>query len=200
MVNNSDPLFNLIYAYTRKQAVEDGNLIDVTAQAKESGFKVPVCVSLNLHAKYITPPSGLEGEGQSVEGRLHDLFTMCLLAMLDKLDQSRVGKKNCGAAIKIKRKMKIRMKKYWQLEFCTNLETVLRRAEEESCYLLATLEVSPMNLYGKLGLEAVFFGCCQPLVSTGANKWYCDFFAPLMMCFAILVMLSKSLILKILIN
>ncbi len=34
MVNNSDPLFNLIYAYTRKQAIEDGNLIDVTEQAK----------------------------------------------------------------------------------------------------------------------------------------------------------------------
>ena len=91
MVNNSDPLFNLIYAYTRKQAIEDGNLLDVTAQAKESGFKVPVCVSLNLYAKYITPPSGLEGEGQSVEGRLHDLFTMCMLGIQKQLNECRVN-------------------------------------------------------------------------------------------------------------
>ncbi len=46
----------------------------MTGQAKETGFKVPVAVSLNLYAKYISPPKGLEGEGQSVTGRLHDLF------------------------------------------------------------------------------------------------------------------------------
>ncbi|WP_319760545.1 DUF6573 family protein [Maridesulfovibrio sp.] len=69
MVINCDPLFRMIYSYTRKQAIEDGNLIDVTGQAKETGFKVPVAVSLNLYERYITPPKGLEGEGQSVTGR-----------------------------------------------------------------------------------------------------------------------------------
>lgn len=91
MVINCDPLFRMIYSYTRKQAIEDGNLIDVTEQGKQTGFKVPVAVSLNLYERDITPPQGLEGEGQSVEGRLHDLFTMCLLAMQDKLDQSRIS-------------------------------------------------------------------------------------------------------------
>ena len=86
-----DSMFNLIFSYTRKQAIEDGNLIDVTEQAKETGFKVPVAVSLNLYERYITPLSGLEGEGQSIEGRLHDLFTMCLLAMQDKLNESRIS-------------------------------------------------------------------------------------------------------------
>ncbi len=37
-----DSLFNVIFLNTRKQAIEDGNLIDVTEQAKETGFKVPV--------------------------------------------------------------------------------------------------------------------------------------------------------------
>ncbi|WP_320169398.1 DUF6573 family protein [Maridesulfovibrio sp.] len=91
MVINCDPLFRMIYSYTRKQAIEDGNLIDVTEQSKGTGFKVPVAVSVTLYERYITPPKGLEGEGQSVEGRLHDLFTMCLLAMQDKLDQSRIS-------------------------------------------------------------------------------------------------------------
>ncbi|WP_415717067.1 DUF6573 family protein [Maridesulfovibrio sp.] len=40
----------MIYSYTRKQAIEDENLIDVTRQAKETGFKVPVAVSLNLYS------------------------------------------------------------------------------------------------------------------------------------------------------
>ncbi len=86
-----DPMFNMIFSYTRKQAIEDGNLIDVTEQAKEAGFKIPVAVSLNLYDGYIKPPEGLEGEGQSIEGRLHDLFTMCMLAMQENLDQSRIN-------------------------------------------------------------------------------------------------------------
>ncbi len=84
MVIKCDPSLQMVYFYTRKQALEDGNLIDVTEQAKETGFKVPVAVSLNLYERYITSPKGLEGEGQSVTGRLHDLFSMCLLAMPDK--------------------------------------------------------------------------------------------------------------------
>ncbi|WP_320008659.1 DUF6573 family protein [Maridesulfovibrio sp.] len=44
-----DSLFNVIFSYTRKQAIEDGNLIDVIEQAKQTGFKVPVAVSLNLY-------------------------------------------------------------------------------------------------------------------------------------------------------
>ena len=91
MVIYCDPVFAMIYSYTRKQALEDGNLIDVTEQAKETGFKVPVAVSSTLYEQYIKPPTGLEGEGQNVEGRLHDLFTMCLLVMQDKLDQSRIS-------------------------------------------------------------------------------------------------------------
>ncbi|WP_419780580.1 hypothetical protein [Maridesulfovibrio sp.] len=35
MVINCDPLFRMIYSYTRKQAIEDGNLIDVTEQANQ---------------------------------------------------------------------------------------------------------------------------------------------------------------------
>ena len=32
MVIYCDPLFQMIYSYTRKQALEDGNFIDVTEQ------------------------------------------------------------------------------------------------------------------------------------------------------------------------
>lgn len=38
MVIGVDPMFQFIFSYTRKQALEDGNLIDVTEQAKKAGF------------------------------------------------------------------------------------------------------------------------------------------------------------------
>ena len=73
--------FNLIYAFTRTMALESGVLIDVTAQAREAGFKLHTVVTDNLFHSYITPPAGLEGEGQSIEGRLHDIFFVLLAAI-----------------------------------------------------------------------------------------------------------------------
>ena len=72
--------FKLTYSYTRAQAIADGVLIDVTAQAKEAGFKLSTVVTDNLYHQYIVPPEGLVCEGQSVEGRLHDVLWMVLLA------------------------------------------------------------------------------------------------------------------------
>ncbi len=65
-----------MYAYTRKEALADGVLIDVTEQAKESGFKIPTAVTDHLYHRYISPPTGLEDEVQPVSRPLHDLFTM----------------------------------------------------------------------------------------------------------------------------
>lgn len=73
--------FNLIYSYSRAQAIADGVLIDVTAQAKETGFKLHTVVSDHLYHGYIVPPAGLEGEGQSIEGRLHDVLWMAFLVV-----------------------------------------------------------------------------------------------------------------------
>ena len=75
-----DQDWNIIFSYTRKQAIEDEVLIDVTEQAKQMGFKVHTVVTDHLYWEYLTPPAGLEGEGQSVEGRLHDLLFKTLIA------------------------------------------------------------------------------------------------------------------------
>ena len=72
--------WNIIFSYTRKQAIEDGVLIDVTEQANQLGFKVNTCVTDHLYADYLVPPAGLEGEGQSLEGRLTDLLFRTLIA------------------------------------------------------------------------------------------------------------------------
>lgn len=70
----------IIFSYTRAQAIADGVLIDVTAHAAEVGFKVPTVVTDHLYNSYVVPPAGLEGEGQSVKGRLQDLLFRTLLA------------------------------------------------------------------------------------------------------------------------
>jgi len=40
--------FEVIHRYTRKQAIEDGVLVDVTEQAKRCGFSVPVAMTSAL--------------------------------------------------------------------------------------------------------------------------------------------------------
>jgi len=74
----ADNDWNLIYSYTRAQAVADGVLVDVTDAARSVGFKVHTAVSEHLYHGYVEPPDGLTGKGQSVTGRLHDLLFLVL--------------------------------------------------------------------------------------------------------------------------
>ena len=72
---------NLIYSYTRAQAIEDGVLIDITADAQAHGFKVHTVVTDNLYHQYVEVPRGLDRcFGQSSAGRLHDLLTLAMFA------------------------------------------------------------------------------------------------------------------------
>ena len=44
---------DLIFSYSRKQALADGVLIDITELAKEVGFRVPVAITNQLFNSYI---------------------------------------------------------------------------------------------------------------------------------------------------
>jgi len=66
----------VIYSYTRAQAIEDGVLIDVTRMAQEAGFKFPVAVTASVWHEYIIPNDELVSLGQSYEGRLWDVIFM----------------------------------------------------------------------------------------------------------------------------
>lgn len=72
-----DELFGeVIYAYTRKQAIEDGVLIDVTKTAKEAGTRYPTAITRTVWDEYIEPDEELKKLGQSLEGRLWDTLFM----------------------------------------------------------------------------------------------------------------------------
>lgn len=67
---------DVIYSYTRAQAIEDGVLVDVTETAREAGFKYPVAVTQALWADIVVPSDHSRREGQSEAGRLWDVLWM----------------------------------------------------------------------------------------------------------------------------
>ena len=78
--------WTVISVYTRKQAIEDGVLINITEAARQSGFKLPFSITSNLHQKYVVPPQEVQDiPGQSEEERLARLLNQaCLAAFSEK--------------------------------------------------------------------------------------------------------------------
>jgi hypothetical protein len=72
----SDIFGDVIYGYSRAQAIEDGILVDVSETAREAGIKFPVALTRTVWDKYITPDPRAEKWGQSESGRLWDTLWM----------------------------------------------------------------------------------------------------------------------------
>jgi len=68
----------VIYAYTREQALEDGVLVDVSQMAKEAGIKWPVALTASVFGRYVEVPEGVIGQDET--GRLWDILWMFRLA------------------------------------------------------------------------------------------------------------------------
>jgi len=65
----------VIYAYTRKQALDDGVQMQVPAAiAGEAGFKFPVFLTDTVFAECVKVPNGVTCQDE--EGRLWDILTM----------------------------------------------------------------------------------------------------------------------------
>ena len=67
---------DLIFAYTRSQALADGVLVDVSGMAAEAGIRFPVAVTAAIWGEYIQVPNDDALHCQSVEGRLWDTLTL----------------------------------------------------------------------------------------------------------------------------
>lgn len=63
--------------YTRKQAIADGVLVDLTEWSKETGIKYPLAVTRAVWDRYIEVPEGVTC--QDVRGRAHDVLWMFYL-------------------------------------------------------------------------------------------------------------------------
>lgn len=81
-METQDPVFgDVIYAYTRAQAIEDGTLVDVTETAREAGITIPVALTRAVWDAYVEVPRGKEGL-QDERGRLWDVVWMLRFGIL----------------------------------------------------------------------------------------------------------------------
>jgi hypothetical protein len=71
---NNSPFGDVIYQYSRAQAIEDGILIDVTETAKEAGITFPTTLTAAVWADCVTVPE--QAPWQDETGRLWDVLTM----------------------------------------------------------------------------------------------------------------------------
>ena len=69
---------DVIYSYTRAQAIEDGVLVDVSSMAAEAGFKWPVAITRTAWEHFVAVPDGIVGQDES--GRLWDILNMLRFA------------------------------------------------------------------------------------------------------------------------
>jgi hypothetical protein len=75
---------DVVHSYTRRQAIADGVLVNVTRQASpvemHGGFRCPVAVTAALWAAIEAIPPSLAGIADA-RGRLHDVLWMASLAV-----------------------------------------------------------------------------------------------------------------------
>lgn len=64
---------DLIYSYSRAQAIKDGVLIDVTPPARTLGFRIPVALTIGVDALLHLIPNGSD---ETPENRLRSLLTI----------------------------------------------------------------------------------------------------------------------------
>ena len=79
-MNTLENIFGeIISSYTRAQAIDDGELIDVSETAKEAGITVPVALTSAVWARYIAIPNGVQCQDEA--GRLWDVVYMLRVAI-----------------------------------------------------------------------------------------------------------------------
>ena len=67
-------VFDLIHCYTRAEAIADGDLVDVTATAREAGIKCPVALTRAVWAEYVALTKAAKKAGNDPTGRLWDIL------------------------------------------------------------------------------------------------------------------------------
>jgi hypothetical protein len=76
---NESPLAEVIYSYTRSQAVADGVQVDVSKIAGEAGIRFPVFITRTAFDAYVTVPPDVTGQDEA--GRLWEVVCMLRFAI-----------------------------------------------------------------------------------------------------------------------
>jgi hypothetical protein len=78
---------DVVFRYTRRQAIADGVLIDLTPWAAEVGFVYPLACTAGVWHGHVVPADPARQLGQDERGRAHDLLWVLRCA----IRQSRPG-------------------------------------------------------------------------------------------------------------
>ena len=70
---------DVVYSYTRAQAVADGVQVEVTKTAQEAGIRFPVFLTRTVFDSYVTVPPDVSGQDEA--GRLWDVLWMLRFAI-----------------------------------------------------------------------------------------------------------------------
>ena len=76
---NEPPFGEVIYAYTRAQAVADGVQVEVAKTAQEAGIRFPVFITRTAFDAYVTVPPDVTGQDEAE--RLWDIVWMLRFAI-----------------------------------------------------------------------------------------------------------------------
>lgn len=74
----------IFHSYTRKQAIQDGILIDITAESKEFGFVYPIAITDGLFAELASN----KPEYETYLARLNDALMLLYLKITHSKDES----------------------------------------------------------------------------------------------------------------
>ena len=80
---------DVIYTYTRAQALEDGVLVDVSETAKEAGIRYPTALTAAVWEAYVRVAE--KTSGQDERGRLWDILWMLRLAALGSRNEAQIA-------------------------------------------------------------------------------------------------------------
>jgi hypothetical protein len=94
--DKQSPFGEVIYAYTRKQAVADGVQVEVTKTAKEAGISIPVFLTRTVFDAYVAVPPDVTGQDEA--GRLWDVVWMLRFA----ITRSRSGQDRVPVALYVR--------------------------------------------------------------------------------------------------
>ena len=76
----NSPFGEVIYTYTRKQAIADGFQVEVSKTAQEAGIRFPVFLTRTVYDAFVTVPPNVTGQDEA--GRLWDVVWMLRFAIL----------------------------------------------------------------------------------------------------------------------
>src|SRR5512137_488265 len=78
--NTAAPKWDVIYTYTRSQAIADGFQIEITKTGQEAGIRFPVFITRGVYEQCVAVPPGVTGQDEA--GRCWDLVWLLRHAIL----------------------------------------------------------------------------------------------------------------------